>query len=335
MLVRYWLTIWPLARYELVGWKRLAATIPDAELRRLALATHDDEHLNAEGAAIFATLAPWKLTPTLVKGLVAYQVLFDYLDTVTEQPATSPADVRRTHRALLDALDPATEPGPWTTFDGGYTAELVKTCRRSVARLPGYSAVAPVAHRMAKRSGEVQAINHMAASCRSERLQSWARQHPRLQRELRWWEFAASASSSLGVHALLALATDVTTTRLEAESAERSYCVSLGALNTLLESLVDLPVDAATGDHSFAAYYASPGAAAARLRSIATAARRGAGALPRAERHMVILAGMVGFYLSTREAWMDHASPAALATLDTIGPPTHALVRVLRLRRSL
>jgi len=342
MLARYWLTIWPLARHALNGWKELAASIPDAELRRLALATHANEHLNAEGAAIFATLAPWRLTPVLVRGLVAYQVLFDYLDTITEQPESSPDDARRLHRALLDALDPTRHgrPTDWYSldarrYDGGYIAELVEVCRRSVRRLPTYAAVAPVALRMAERSGEVQAINHDAAGHRADQLQTWARGHPDLRHELQWWELAASASSSLGVHALLALATDRDTTIGRASEAEQSYCVSLGALNTLLESLIDLPVDIETGDHSFAAYYASPAAAAVRLRSIAFAARAGAYALPKPERHMVILAGMLGFYLSTREAWLDHAEPAAAATLDAIGPPTQALVRVLRLRRSL
>jgi tetraprenyl-beta-curcumene synthase len=342
MLSRYWLTIWPLARHALNGWKQLASSIPDAGLRRLALATHHDEHLNAEGAAIFATLAPWRLTPVLVRGLVAYQVLFDYLDTITEQPESSPADARRLHRALLDALDPArpAHPSDWyppdlARHDGGYMAELVDVCRRSVTRLPTYGAVAPVALRMAKRSGEVQAINHDTPGRRSDQLRAWARDHPDLLNDLQWWEFAASASSSLGVHALLALATDTATTPGRAQEAERTYCVSLGALNTLLESLIDLPLDFETGDHSFAAYYASPTAAATRLRSIASAARAGAYGLPKPGRHMVILAGMVGFYLSTREAWLDHAEPAAAATLATVGPPTQALVRVLRLRRSL
>ena len=53
MLTRYWLTIWPIARHALNRWRLWAATIPDPQLRALALATHHNEHLNAEGAAIF------------------------------------------------------------------------------------------------------------------------------------------------------------------------------------------------------------------------------------------------------------------------------------------
>ncbi len=48
----------------------------------------------------------------------------------------------------------------------------------------------------------------------------------------------------------------------------------------------------------------------------------------------MILAGMVGFYLSCAEAWLPHAHAAADRTLAAVGPPTAALVRVLRARRA-
>jgi tetraprenyl-beta-curcumene synthase len=340
MLARYWLTIWPLARRALHGWQTCAERIPDAELRRLALATHENEHMNAEGAAIFATLAPWRWTPTLVRVLVAYQVLFDYLDTITEQPSPARDDARQLHRALLDALDPDGEPADWYALhrhrdDGGYLSALVLACRAGLARLPAYEQVAPAARRLAQRSGEVQALNHSVTPDRPNYLRRWAVAYPELSSGLRWWEFAASASSSLGVHALLALASDSRTTRRQADHIEHTYCVSLGALNTLLESLVDLPADSLTGDHSFASYYSSPTAAATRLKVIATNARAATLALPKGDRHAIILAGMVGFYLSAPEAWQQHARPASAVTMAAIGPPTTALARLLRLRRAL
>jgi tetraprenyl-beta-curcumene synthase len=340
MLTRYWLTIWPMARHALRGWQARAERIPDAELRRLALATHTDERMNAEGAAIFATLAPWRMTPALVRVLVAYQVLFDYLDSITETRTPAHEDARQLHRALTDALDPATKPADWYALhpsreDGGYLAALVLACRAGVRRLPAYEQVALAARRLAQRSGEVQALNHDVTPMRADYLRAWAVTYPELASGLRWWEFAASASSSLGVHALLALASDPRTTREQADHVEQTYCVSLGALNTLLESLVDLPRDSLTGAHSFASYYGSPKAAAARLSVIAKRARAATDALPQGARHAIILAGMVGFYLSAPEAWQAHAKPASTVTLAAIGPPTPTLVRVLRVRRSL
>lgn len=339
MLGRYWLTIWPFARRELRRWRELAEAIPDPELRRMAVETHEAEALNAEGAAIFATLAPWRLAPALIRLLVAYQVLFDYLDTLTEPASSLHEDARHLHRALVDALDSNSSLRDWYAynprFDGGYIAELVRTCRTALRRLPAGGQVGRALVRAAERSGEVQALNHEASGPRAPNLERWARGHADALAGLRWWEFAASASSSLGVHMLLSLATDARTTTREAEAAEREYGVLLGALNTLLESLVDLPADRLTGDHSFASYYRTATSAADRLGLIAERTRRAADRLPQPERHAIILAGMVSFYLATPEAWLPHSSAASKRTLRALGDPLPFLIRVLRLRRSL
>lgn len=348
MLVRYWLTVFPLARRALRRWRAAAASIPDPQLRRMALSTLSEEHLNAEGAALFATLAPWRRTPAVVRAVVAYQVLYDFLDTLTESPPSGrssrgaspdPADARQLHLALLDALDPRRPLSDWYALrpgagDGGYLAALVADCRAAVARLPAYDAVAPSALRCARLSREVQALNHDAGPARPRELSRWALRHPAADR-LRWWECAASSSSSLGVHVLIGLAADRGTTAADARAAERSYCVSFGALNTLLESLVDLPDDLRSGEHSLVSYYAGPAETADRLGLVAAAARADADGLSRSDRHAVILAGMVGFYLSCAEAWLPDARPAADRTLAAVGPPTAALVRVLRVRRAL
>jgi tetraprenyl-beta-curcumene synthase len=339
ILARYWLTIWPLARRELRGWRKRAEAIPDPDLRRLALLTHREEHMNAEGAAIFATLAPWRRTPTLVRTLVAYQVLFDYLDTITEGPKPSQADARQLHRALTDALEPVGAVADWYALhpvddDGGYVAALVDACRAGARNLPAFQRISDNAQGAAVRSGEVQALNHDPRD-RARSLAAWAAVHADLAGELLWWEFAASASSSLAVHALLGMASSHAATGVQVNSAERAYCVMLGALNTLLESLVDLPKDARSGDHSFAAYYASADHATTRIAMIATDAQRLAHALPRGDRHALILAGMASFYLSAPEAWLPYAGLAAERTLLALGWPTPALVRLLRMRRAL
>ncbi len=337
MLARYWLVIFPLARRRLRRWRAAAAAIPDPRLRRLALSTLAEEHLNAEGAALLATLAPWRRMPAVLRAVVAYQVLYDYLDTISERPG-DPDDSRQLHLALLDALDPRRTPSDWYALhpgsgDGGYVAELVAACRATVARLPAYALVAPSAVRCARLSRDVQALNHDAGPTRPDRLGLWARRHPAADR-MRWWECAASSSSSLGVHVLIALAADPRTTAAQARAAERSYCVSFGALNTLLESLVDLPDDLRSGDHSIVSYYADAAETAERMSEIAAAARADADRLAHGDRHAVILAGMVGFYLSRDEAWQPHAHAAADGTLAAVGPPTAALTRVLRARRA-
>src|SRR5215217_1886411 len=133
VMARFWLVVFPLARMQLRGWQRLAAAIPDPVLRAHALATLDSERLSAAGAALFAATAPRRRDPELVRALVAYQVICDYLDTLAEQP--NPDPIRngvRLHRALADAV----ADGPLADHyrdhavrdDGDYLVALVAAC---------------------------------------------------------------------------------------------------------------------------------------------------------------------------------------------------------------
>src|SRR5829696_8568879 len=85
-LWRYCAIVLPCARRELRAWRRRALAIPDPALRAHACATLRDEHANAEGAALLASTAPPERRAEVVRLLVAYQVMYDYLDTLTEQP---------------------------------------------------------------------------------------------------------------------------------------------------------------------------------------------------------------------------------------------------------
>ena len=95
VMARFWLVVFPLVRVQVRGWQRLAATIPDPSLRAQALATLESERLSAAGAALFAATTPRRRDPGLVRALVAYQVICDYLDTLAEQPSERPDRQRR------------------------------------------------------------------------------------------------------------------------------------------------------------------------------------------------------------------------------------------------
>ena len=104
-MTRFWLGVFPLVRSQLRGWQQQAAAIPDPLLREQALATLDSERLSAAGAALFAATTRRRWDPRLVRSLVAYQVLCDYLDTLAEQPSLDPlANGAQLHRALADAV---------------------------------------------------------------------------------------------------------------------------------------------------------------------------------------------------------------------------------------
>lgn len=143
-LTRYWTSIYPSARTEIASWRSRAARIPDDQLRRHAERTLREEHLSAEGAALFATITPRAHRASGVRCLVAFQVMYDYLDTLTELPVREPLqNSRRLHRALTFVLAEQTPPQPGSYYgrdsrpaDGGYLDALVGSCHAALWSLP-------------------------------------------------------------------------------------------------------------------------------------------------------------------------------------------------------
>ena len=161
---------------EIEGWRVRASEIPRAESRRLALEALRSKRGHIDGAALFWILAP-RRDAGLLRLLVAYDVLCDYLDSLTEQEGAG--DARLLHRAITDALKPG---GPSHDYfagatgegDGGYLDALVGTCRRACAGLPAFAVVQPHALREAGRAAEVLPLNHLPAAERDAGLQAWA-----------------------------------------------------------------------------------------------------------------------------------------------------------------
>ncbi len=98
----YWLAIYPQVRRELFVWEQHARMIPDPVLRAQALHKLTVERLNPEAAAFFAVLAPRQGRARVVRLILAYQLLYDYLDGVNELPGcTNLQTGLRLHCALV------------------------------------------------------------------------------------------------------------------------------------------------------------------------------------------------------------------------------------------
>lgn len=338
LLAQYYALIVPRARRELRRWELRARCIPDPHLRTQAVATLREEMANAEAATVFATTAPRSYWPVLVQLLVAFQVMYDYLDTVGEEPVEDPlGNGLQLHQALIAALDPAEPLADWYRLhlcrdDGGYLDELVMTCRTCLALLPAAAAVRPIAKRAATRCGQGQSYTHAAAQDPACDLAAWSRRQDRATDYL-WWEVAAGAISSVGVEALLAAAADPRTTHLDGVRIDDAYFPSMCALSTLLDSLVDFERDLATGNHNAYGLYPSRAQATERLATIAGYAATGVRDLRHSRRHAAILAGIAGYYLSAEGAESPDARAAATAIIDRLGPMVPMVLMTMRLRR--
>jgi tetraprenyl-beta-curcumene synthase len=322
VIVRYLTTIQPHAHRELARWRRRALAIPDPQLRAHVLHPFSCDR-SAAGAALFAVLAPWRQQPALVRLLVAYVLLWSYVDVRTERdPHADP----RLYDALLDALsDDAPTPEASIADDGGYLGTLLAACRRGCAALPSWPAVAPVALQLADDGRAVQAINHGPPSIVAAELAGWAQ----LRGSRSWHEECAAASSPLMIHALMALAAHADVDRHAARSTAAAYR-PVSALGVLCDHLIDHAEDRCDANHSYLPYFDSFGAQASALHDLADRAVRSVRQLHLGERHAVILAAMAAMFLSRRRPTAAVDPTTASVVLGAIGPPAPQLCVALQ-----
>jgi tetraprenyl-beta-curcumene synthase len=337
---RYWLSVFPCIRRETRHWRERAEAIPDPVLRRLALEAQRIKQGNIEGSAAFAAFAPAAHRGEVVRAQVAFQSAYDYADTLSEQPSGNPlSNGRQLHQALLAALDEkASQPDYYARNprhgDAGYLEEIVDACRCALSGLPSRASIARPAHRLATRIVAYQSLNLSEPQGGHRHLKRWAVRETPLGTGLKWWETAASAGSSLGLFALIAAAARPALQPAEAVAIERAYWPWVGALHSLLDSLVDKPEDAAVAQRCLLDYYATPQEAAARVQILAREALRTVRSLPKPHEHVLILAGMASFYLTAPEASSPTARLVSERVIETLGPVVRPSMAVFGARRT-
>jgi tetraprenyl-beta-curcumene synthase len=309
---RYWSNVAPLVRVQLDHWTRCAKDIPDPTLRNIALANLREEGFNAQATATLATLAPRAYRKSVVEAIVGLQVLYDYLDSLIEQPLADPiVEGRRLYDAFLDAIILDREPQgnyyPSThkSDDAGYLDNLVGIVRGGLSALPSQSAIAQVSTDAARRCTEAQILAHATAVLGNSQLELWAKNHSVNTRN--WQEFlAGSVSSGLALHALTAIAANPSTTHKQALAIDEFY-LSVCAVTTLLDTLVDYEQDMHNQGRSvYSRYYQQLDALTVGLRAAIHHATGRARNVPNSDYHLMTLIGVISYYLSasTASSWM-------------------------------
>ena len=354
---------------EVSGWREQAAAIPDPQLRADALEALTRKRGSIEGAALFWIL-PRRRNRDLLRVLVAYEVLADYLDCVSERGAERGiANGRQLHLALVEALEPSTPMSDYYRYhssreDGGYARALVSRCRAGCERLPSYEAVKPLLMRAAGHSG-VLGLNHEPDPARRDQaLKAWADDQisadqvgdlpaedeiladptvrPGRAGNLnhKWYERSAGSSAWVAVLAMLALAAepgrgiDGGLRSVEAVRTYNAYTQWIAPAGAMLDSFADIADDRASGDHSYVAHYPSIEVATDRIGELVRESRSAARALPGGARHSVVLSAMVAFFLSKDSVRAPELRPSARELSRAGGPLVELLLPVLRLWRT-
>jgi len=329
----FWPTVAPVARRELSAWEEAARRIETRHLRELALSKLRDEHFNAEVAATLATLTPRPHRAGAVRAIVALELLFDYLDGRTETKDAEPA-AEKLFMPFTDAvrrLDSAPKPVVLPDdADLEYLQRLSATVREEMFALPSAEALASVALEAATRCAQAQAQLH-AASRRGERrrLEAWA-SDAASGSGLPWREYVAgSASSVLAVHALIAVAGRPSITEEQARSIDRAY-LAIGAVITILDSIVDRREDDARGEPGFVRLFDGPADLGTRLRELIGEAWSRAAAAPNAAHHTMTLVGAAAYYSTHPGA--AHAEAREMMTIvrEELSPTIWPAVAVMR-----
>lgn len=323
---------------EVGYWRRRAAAIPDPPLRKDALDGLSGKRGNIDGAALFWIL-PRRRAPRLLRLLVCYEAMADFLDSTDERAASfGVASGCRLQRALADAIDLHApmrnyyDRHPWRE-DGGYLRALVAACRGGCASLPAYPRVRQAAIRAAKFA-EVQALNHdRDPARRATRLCAWASRELPHAGESSWFELTAAASAWLTVLALLALAADPACVERDCAETIAAYLwISMTA--AMLDSYADMADDAVGATHSYIAHYGSEELAVRRVRELVRRSMGEARALRNGPRQAVIVACMVALYLSKDSARVPHLRAHTRSLVRAGGSLTRLLLPILRIWRT-
>jgi tetraprenyl-beta-curcumene synthase len=321
------------------AWRARALEIPDRTLRSDALYALENKRTHADGAALFWTL-PRRRNVHLLRLLVAYELIWDLLDNLSERAAAAGhIDGYHLHLAIVEAIDPdrpisdyyRRHPG---SADGGYLCALVETCREACMVLPSYPRVRALAIREAHRA-QVLGINHYTDPIRQEQaLKGWVERELPGNHDAQWFELSGAASAPLAIHALLALAAEPACSQSDVARVHAAYFPWLCAATTMLDSYVDQAEDTENGDHSYIAHYPDQNSAERGIQDLVRRATREARSLPGGPKHAVIAASMAAMYLSKSSAHTTSLVATTKTLIDAGGSLTRLLLPVLRIWRA-
>lgn len=321
-----------LASRDAARWRARATCIPDPTLRADALCGIDGKRTNIHGAALFWTL-PQARSPELVRLLVTFEVMADFLDCADEHTVKGP----KLQCALGDAFELTQSSDYYQEHphrdDGRYLPALLDACRLSYSRLPSLQAIEPYVRRAARLT-EVQALNHKPdARARDASLRTWADTHVvGCDAELTWFERTAAASAWLTILALLAFGADAGRSRCDAARLYAAYLPWVSLTATMLDSYGDIAQDRLAREHSYIAHY-PPSDVASRIAEIVARSAREASALREGRRHTVIVMTMTAMYLSKDSLHARSTRDTTLTIARAGGPLTLLLLPVLRIWR--
>jgi tetraprenyl-beta-curcumene synthase len=304
LMYRLYRYIFPTVKSELQSWRKRAEQIPDPELRAQALSSIENKSFHCEGGCVYAA-ASMPHRDSLIRLIVAYQTISDYLDNLCDRSTSLYAEnFERLHQSMLDAVSLTPPQLDYYAFnqeknDGGYLQDLVRTVQEELLKLPHYASIKKAVFQLASLYCQLQIHKHVDPSLREQRLLNWWENNkPSVPSTLKWNEFAAATGSTIGIFHLFQVASLTDTDAERIQHIANSYFPWICSLHILLDYLIDLEEDELGGDLNFIAYYSGQEETLSRLKFIVDRAKEGTSLLPDQKFHNMIIDGLLGLYLS-------------------------------------
>lgn len=304
LMVHSYKKIFPTVHKELDYWKKRAEEIPNAELRKQALLSIRTKQFHCEGGAILALLAEEKYRE-VIKFIVAYQTISDYLDNLCDRSTSQdPKDFRALHESMMHALmlDGEMDNNYYRyrqdQNDGDYLSELVRTCQNVLATISHYPLINGYLKELCQYYCDLQVHNHVKVEERVPRLKKWFSEKRDHLPTMEWYEFSACSGSTLGIFCLVSYAMRNDFTAEESALIRNGYFPYVQGLHILLDYLIDQEEDRQGGDLNFCFYYDNQEQMFDRFRLFIKEADIHTNQLPNRKFHQLINRGLLGLYLS-------------------------------------
>ncbi len=323
----------PLVKKELRRWRREALNCADPALRTQAINSISSKDFHCYGGAVFA-VANKKQEKNLIKLIVAYQTICDYLDNLCDRNDCLDGEAfRQLHLALQDALQADRQKNDYYKYypsqnDGGYLEKLVDECRMCLVKLPAYHLVYDDLSCLAQWYIDLQVNKHIHLSQREPDLIRWANRHLSRYPGILWQEFSAASGSTLAVFALFALASQNNSREQDSQATVATYFPWICGLHILLDYFIDQEEDRQGGDLNFTFYYKDNEDMLERLKLYISQAHQQAGQLTDPTLAKTVIEGLLALYLSDAKVKSQGYQEMARELIQASGGSTRSTYRL-------
>ncbi|MGM9986824.1 MAG: tetraprenyl-beta-curcumene synthase family protein [Bacillaceae bacterium] len=303
LMYKIYKDILPAVHEELAYWKKRAENIPNDELRKQALASINSKTFHCEGGGILALLAEEHYRDA-IKFIVAYQTISDYLDNLCDRSTSQdPNDFEALHEAMLHSIQPDHDLANYYRYredddDNGYLKDLVLTCQRVLQDVPNFTEMDHYLYTLSRIYCDLQVHKHVTPEEREERLIRWFEEKQEDLPAMSWYEFSASAGSTLGIFCLVSYAYGKRVEDATFEKLYNGYFPYLQGVHILLDYLIDEEEDIQGGDLNFCMYYPSEVKMKKRFGYFVHQGFEYLQGVPYRRFHRLILQGLLGVYLA-------------------------------------